>query len=108
MALRIAEALHNTFPNNRYLFMHNGSQLTTVTFNRRLKKVCDQLGIEYLSSHRIRFTNCDGLYFDGGINKRSLQAIMGHSSPTMTDHYISSHGTISDDAQKVVNYLNVP
>ncbi|MBQ0146104.1 MAG: tyrosine-type recombinase/integrase [Lachnospiraceae bacterium] len=107
-ALSIAETLHDAFPDNRYLFMHNGCQLTTVTFNRHLKKICDQLEIDYLSSHRIRFTNCDGLYFDGGINKRSLQAIMGHSSPTMTDHYINSHGTISDDTRKVVNYLNVP
>lgn len=49
-------------PNGDLLFMYEGRTLTTDTFNRRLMKYCEAIGISYLSSHKIRFTNASMLY----------------------------------------------
>lgn len=42
-------------PDSEYIFIRNGQPLATVTFNRRLKKCCEKLGIVYRSSHKLRF-----------------------------------------------------
>ena len=39
-----------------FIFYRGDSPLATVTFNRHLKKCCDELGIEYRSSHKLRFS----------------------------------------------------
>lgn len=106
-ALEIAEALHKANPDQKYLFMSNDGLLKDCTFNRHLKRVCDRNGIEYRSSHVIRFTNCDALFNEADVSKQSLQGYMGHSTPSMTDHYIARHRSKDEDNEKVVNFLEI-
>lgn len=74
-------------PNGNLLFMYEGRPLTTDTFNSRLKKYCDIVGIPYLSSHKIRFTGASILY-DSGVKAIDIQPLLGHSKLNMTEHYI--------------------
>ncbi len=69
------------------VFTFQGRPLTTDTFNRRLKKYCSEAGIEYRSSHKIRFCDASMLYQIGGMPLDQLRRIMGHSNPRMTEHY---------------------
>lgn len=106
-ALRIAEAVHSASPENEYLFMHEGRQLCSDTFNRHLQKACKELGIEYRSSHVIRFTNCDALYHEADISRRDMQSFMGHTTAAMTDHYLNNRRASSESFEKAREFLNV-
>lgn len=75
-----------------------GRPLTTDTFNRRLKKYCGELGITYLSSHKIRFTNASML-FDAGVKAIDIQPLLGHSNLAMTQHYIGQRTTERDSTE---------
>lgn len=106
-ALGIAELVHNANPKAEYLFMINGRQLCSDTFNRHLKAACEALDIEYRSSHTIRFTNCDGLYHIAGVDRRDMQSFMGHTTPAMTDHYFNNRGASDESFEKARNYLKI-
>lgn len=83
-------------PDGEYVFMSNGRQLNTCTFNRHLKNFCDEAGIEYHSSHKIRFTSASMLY--DGTNLSLLSQLLGHTSTTMTLHYFRN--ILGDDEVK--------
>lgn len=85
-------------PDGELLFMHRGRPLTTDTFNNRLKKYCGAVGIPYLSSHKIRFTNASILR-DEGVDPIDIQPLLGHSNLAMTQHYIEQHVSNMDDTQ---------
>lgn len=85
-------------PHGKFLFMHEGRPLTTDSFNRRLKKYCTEIGVPYLSSHKIRFTGASMLYH-AGIKPIDIQPLLGHSTLTMTQHYISQRVEERDTSQ---------
>lgn len=85
-------------PKGKFLFMYEGRPLTTDTFNRRLKKYCNEIGITYLPSHKIRFTGASMLY-DAGVKPINIQPLPGHSTLTMTEHYIGQRVTERDTSQ---------
>ena len=86
-AIEIIELTHALYPNNEYLFMRNGKQLLTDTFNEELRKVCNNLGIKYRSSHQIRFTVATLLY-SNGVPINELSNLLGHADTAITWHYI--------------------
>ena len=69
-----------------YVLEKNGKPLLTDSFNARLKKRCTECGIRYLSSHKIRFSNCTKL-LESGVDIRDVQYAMGHTEQRMTEHY---------------------
>ncbi len=85
-------------PDGELLFMYEGRPLTTETFNRRLKKYCNAVGIPYLSSHKIRFTGASMLY-NAGVKPIDIQPLLGHSTLSMTEHYIGQRVQESPDSQ---------
>lgn len=85
-------------PDGELLFMHRGRPLTTDTFNNRLKKYCGAVGIPYLSSHKIRFTNASILR-DEGVDPIDIQPLLGHSNLAMAQHYIEQRVSNMDDTQ---------
>lgn len=93
--LRKMKALN---PSGETLFMHQGRPLTTDTFNRRLKGYCAATGVPYLSSHKIRFTGASMLY-DAGMKAIDIQPLLGHSTLTMTEHYIGQRVKEQDTSQ---------
>lgn len=86
-AMAIVNKIQRLYPDNEFLFMHNGKQLRGDAFNRELKKVCDILHIKYRSSHQIRFTVATMLY-ENGVPITQLSHLLGHSDTNTTWHYI--------------------
>jgi integrase len=76
-------------PDGEYLFIRDNRPLTTITFNRRLKKCCEELNIMYRSSHKLRFSTAS-LLFKKGIDMPEIQKILGHTTLSMTSHYLRS------------------
>lgn len=86
-AVRILKKAQELNPTGTYIFEgKNGLPITTDTFNRRLKKYCEEAGIKYYSSHKIRAYNVSVSY--DGTNLPQLQYLMGHSSASTTVGYI--------------------
>jgi integrase len=88
-AKQLLERIREINPNSEFLFVHDGVPLATVTFNRRLKKCCKELGIEYRSSHKIRFSTASIMY-KNGVGAPELQKMLGHTTLAMTTHYLRS------------------
>ena len=74
-------------PNGTLLFEPNGKAMTTDRFNRKLKKYCEECGIKYHSSHKIRFYNASSAYLNG-TNLSVISKLMGHSEVATTLHYL--------------------
>ena len=73
-------------------------RLLQIRLTWRLKKYCGELGITYLSSHKIRFTNASML-FDAGVKAIDIQPLLGHSNLAMTQHYIGQRTTERDSTE---------
>jgi len=84
---KILEKVRLQNPNGIYVFMKNGKRLTAKTFNRHLEKYCKNIGIVPRTSHKIRFSVASILYTNG-LDITDLQRLLGHSSTTMTMHYL--------------------
>lgn len=68
-----------------YILMKDNKPLLTDSFNARLKKRTAECGVRYLSSHKIRFSNCTVLLKT--MNIRDVQYAMGHVDQRMTEYY---------------------
>ena len=69
-----------------YVFMTNEHPLQTNMVNKKLKRICEQAGVEYLSSHKIRFWAVTAMY-NQNIADSVIQYTAGHSDPATTNHY---------------------
>lgn len=99
-AKAILEKVRKTNPNSEYIFIRNGKPLATVTFNRRLKKCCEELGIEYRSSHKIRFSTASIMYKNGA-KETELSQLLGHTTLQMTSHYLRNITPAEETAEKM-------
>lgn len=99
-AVKIIQRIREINPNSDYLFFTNGKPITTVTFNRHLKKCCLALGIEYRSSHKLRFS-CASILYNNGVTMPELQNMLGHTTLNMTSHYLRNVNSQSETLQKV-------
>ena len=78
--------------------------MTTNCFNRRLKKYCEECGITYHSSHKIRFYNASTAY-NNGIPLTDLAKLMGHSQTATTLHYLRN--VSNNDTPEAFSYLGL-
>ena len=102
---RILKDIKRVNPNSEYLFIKNSRPLTTVTFNRRIKKCCEELGIEYRSSHKVRFSTASILHKNGATNTE-LQELLGHTTLTTTNGYLKNITPRSETYDKTNQILN--
>lgn len=103
-AKAILEQLKKMNPDSEFIFIRNGKPLATVTFNRRLKKCCEELGIEYRSSHKIRFSTAS-IMFKNGMEETELSRLLGHTTLNMTRHYLRNINSEEETAQKMRTIL---
>ena len=99
-AKKILEQVRLQNPDSEYIFIRNKQPLATVTFNRRLKKCCEELGIEYRSSHKLRFSTASIMY-KNGVEDTELQKLLGHTSLNMTHHYLQNIISQEETASKM-------
>ena len=86
-AVEIINKAKEINPDGEYLFMCHGRAINKDTFNERLRKYCNDAGVPYLSSHKLRFTVASTLKASG-VETEYLQKTLGHSNRAMTEHYI--------------------
>ena len=103
-AKQILKQIRQLNPDSDYILIRDGHPLATVTFNRRLKKCCEELGIEYRSSHKLRFSTASIMY-KNGVEDTQLQKLLGHTSLSMTRHYLRDVGNQDDLSQKMTDIL---
>ena len=63
----------------------DGRQLNANSFNRWLKRYCEECGVPVRSSHKIRFYTASILY-SNGMDLPTLQRLLGHSTAAMSMH----------------------
>lgn len=85
-AIKIIEKARALNPNGTYLFEPNGKLMNTDTFNDYLEKYCNECGVRYFSSHKIRFYNASTAY--DGKNLTTISTLMGHSKVATTLLYL--------------------
>lgn len=103
-ALSILQKIHAVNPDSPFLFHRDGQPLSTTTFNRRLKKCCDALGIQYRSSHKLRFSTASIMY-KNGMEDTELQKLLGHTTLSMTRHYLRNVTSEEQTALKMASIL---
>jgi integrase len=103
-AKEILDIVRQLNPDSDYIFIRNGQPLSTCTFNRHLKKCCDELGIEYRSSHKLRFSTASIMY-KNGMEETELQKLLGHTSLHMTSHYLRCITPQDETASKMRTIL---
>ena len=91
-AIRVLVKARALNPDGEFVFMPYGKPIITTTFNKRLRKYCNEAGIEYHSSHKIRFYAASTAY--NGKNLTQISKMMGHSNTATTLHYLRD--TIQD------------
>lgn len=75
-----------------YLFCNiEGDKLTTNALRQSFKKYCIERGVQKHSIHLLRHTFAKHYILNGG-SEFKLQQMLGHSSLTMTRHYVSMFG----------------
>ena len=103
-AKEILKKIRELNPNGEYILMKDERQLSTCTYNRHLKRFCENAGIEYHSSQKIRFTSASMLY--DGTNLALLSQLLGHTTTKMTLHYFRN--ILGDDeVEKLMSKLDI-
>lgn len=102
--IKIIDNIKAINPDSDYMFTNNGHFIAVCTFNRRLKKICNNLGIRYLSSHKIRFSVASILY-KNGLSPTELQYLLGHSDLKMTTHYLRNITNKDETFSKICDIL---
>lgn len=85
-ALAVLKLQHNCNPCGKFVFLYNNTPLITNTINHHLKRICERAGVEYMSSHKIRFWSVTNMYACG-MSAADIQRMAGHADPATTDHY---------------------
>lgn len=86
-AAGVLEDLRKLNGDKEYILQSGGNKpISTNRFNGQLKNACKLAGVTYKSSHKTRFGTASAL-FEAGADERSIQLLLGHSSPVTTRHY---------------------
>lgn len=101
-AKAVLELRHNHKVNDYVFPSRDGKshrKYTAVSF----KKMCDRAGLEGISFHHLRHTGASKLV-QNNINISDVQAILGHSTPQMTNRY--AHLVPSVASKRAVEVMN--
>lgn len=85
-ALKTIENIMSLRENGEYLFMENGKRIRSNGFRRKLERVCNTLGIQYKSNHKIRKTY-GTMLIDSGVDESIVAEQMGHADISTTKKY---------------------
>lgn len=98
-ALEILSSIPRTKDEDQYIFQKDLKPLRTESINTHLRDICRKLGIEYLSSHKIRAWAITEMV-KSGVDEATIMYAAGHASRQTMQSYIRL-GKIQMDADKV-------
>lgn len=98
-AVEILKAQRRSNPFGEYVFLYKDAPLVSNTINHHLLRICERAGVEYMSSHKIRFWSVTNMYANG-MRQADIQRMAGHTDPATTDHYkrVSQLGDIAKES----------
>lgn len=104
-ALKVIENIKELNPYNDYMMYSKGRLIHKETFNRRLYRACDELGIERRSMHKVRKTYGTTL-LDGGADDSLVMSQMGHADISTTrKYYYFSNKTDEKKTEQIVQAI---
>ena len=86
LAIHFLKEQRNESAFNEFVFITNDHPLQTNMINRNLKEICNRAGVQYLSSHKIRFWAVTAMY-DSNLPDYVIQYTAGHADRATTNHY---------------------
>ncbi len=78
--------LVSTKQDGDFVFLSNGKPIKRAIYNMQLKRICEKIGIEPFSIHKLRHTFATRC-IESGMKPKTLQKILGHSDITVTLNY---------------------
>ncbi len=103
-AIRLLAKIREQNPDGEFILMKDGRQLNANSFNRWLKRYCEECGITPHSSHKIRFCTAS-LCYKNGMELPVLQKLLGHTTIAMTMHYLRQVSPEQDTADIMTSAL---
>lgn len=104
-ALQTIQMIRVLNPHNEFMMQIGERKIWTNTFNDRLYKVCDALGIERRSMHKIRKTYGTTL-LDANVEDSIVMAQMGHSDiATTRKYYYYSNKNFEHKREQIMNAI---
>ena len=103
-ALEILSTIPRTMDADQYIFQKDLKPLRTESINTHLRDICRTLGIEYLSSHKIRAWAITEMV-KNGVDEATIMYTAGHASRQTMQYYIRL-GKIQMDAEKVTQVFS--
>ena len=86
-AVSILEEMRQINGDRHYIFQTSGQLPPSENkVNERLRKICDNIGIRYFSSHKFRFRFVSDCY-EAQAPERAIQTTVGHSDIKTTQGY---------------------
>ena len=86
--------------NQEFIFYRGDSPLVNSYFQSTVWKMLWDLGIEYRSSHKLRFSTASIMY-KNGMEDTELQKLLGHTTLSMTQHYLCNITSNEETASKM-------
>lgn len=86
-ALRIKQEELGIYDPNGYIFLEDGKWVTTVSYEKCLKRVCDSLGFEISNNHAFRMSLNSNVFIPLGIPVTTRALWLGHSVEVNLKHY---------------------
>lgn len=86
LAIHFLKEQRKESPFGEFVFMTNDHPLLTNMINKKLRKICEEAGVLYLSTHKIRFWAVTAMY-DSNLPDYVIQYTAGHADPATTNHY---------------------
>lgn len=98
-AVEILLKLKKINGHKHYILQSKGKlPITTKHFNNHLRAFCDECGVTYHSSHKVRYLGITKM-FEAGIDEVTIQKSAGHSTIDMTRHYNKDRRACSVDVE---------
>lgn len=88
----------------KYVFEKNGVRIHEQAFRRRLKMICEKIGIEPKSPHKVRKTY-GTILLDNNVDRRFILDQMGHVSITTTENHYHRNRKAVEKKREVLNQL---
>ena len=101
-AAETLKAIHRLNPSGSYLFMRNGKQIHSKSFNYYLKKACTAVGIPKRSTHKIRKTYASTL-INGNVNEKLIQRQLGHKDIETTKKYYYFNTNTKESDRNIIS-----
>ncbi|MCR5255049.1 MAG: site-specific integrase [Acetatifactor sp.] len=100
-AIAIIKELYLLNPTSEFLFVRDGQRIKGKAFSKKLKSICDHVGIKPRSLHKIRKTYGTKL-LGAGVDDKLIEKQMGHTNIATTRQYYYYNNKEMVDVEQII------